>query len=31
MRDGPGIRFISPNNQTGVNVTAKFEFIATKK
>lgn len=31
MRDGPGIRFISPNNQTGVNVTAKFEFTATKK
>jgi len=31
MRDGPGIRFISPNNQSGVNVTAKFEFIATKK
>ena len=31
MRDGAGIRFISPNKQTGVNVTAKFEFIATKK
>ena len=31
MRDGAGIRFISPNNQTGVNAAAKFEFIATKK
>lgn len=31
MRDGTGIRFISPNDQTGVNATAKFEFIATKK